>query len=168
MLASLVIFMVLGMVGLLVSDTSRILRRSEPQERLLEAIELGSERICSELSCALRVTTPSSGTASFLAFDRIDPSASARLPNPLPDPLPTSWDPQLPAHVLTVAYRIDSGTLLRQVSTASRSVSEEVCHGLTGMSATRVGEQTVKVTLSILVNENLKTVEREAHLWIVP
>lgn len=167
MFAMGIIFLVLGLAGALITDYSRVLRRAAPREKLLEVIELGSERVASELSGALAVTVPSTGTSSTLSFDRIDPSAD-RLPSPPPDPFPGFWDFRDPDHILVVTYSVSGGELIRDTDSATATASEVLCQGLSGMSATRVNNRCIRVTFSVQVEGYLQDVVKEVTLWVDP
>lgn len=162
-----IIFLVLGLAGALVSDYSNVFRRAAPRERLLEVIEMGAEHISSELSGALQVTTPSTGTSTTLVFQRIDPEAD-RLPEPPPANFPAFWDHRDPDHIMAVMYSVSSGVLKRRTVSMLKISDQALCEGLSGMSATRVNPRTIRVNLSVKVDGHLQNVVKEVALWVEP
>jgi hypothetical protein len=166
MVAMSLIFVVLGLAAVLVSDYSTIFRRSAPRERLLEVMELAVERVCGEAGSAIRILSPTIGAASVLSFDRIDPAAVDRLPFPPPAAPPATWLHDAPAHIMTVDYMLSSGRLLRRTTSATATASEEIVDGLAGFSAALVTDRSLRVTISVEVNDRLQTSSKEATLWV--
>lgn len=167
MAASAIIFLILGLTGALVGDYSRVLRHNSPREAMLEVVELGLERVSSEVSGAIELVTPASGTTSVIDFDRINPNTE-RLPTVMPSPAEDSWDYRNPDDILSVSYSVDSGVLIRETASATVTTSEAVCRSLSGLSATRVNAQCLRVRMSVDVEGALHEVTREVYLWVEP
>jgi type II secretory pathway pseudopilin PulG len=170
MLSMAVIFVVLGLTATLVADYSKTMRQGSSRDLLLDAIELGAERIRSELCSAISVSQPPtiSSTSSLLEFDRVDPGSTSRLPNPLPTPPPVTWDPYAPADILVVRYAISNQNLVRTVTSPTSSRDEDICPGLQGMSAEYIDPRTLRVVLNVDVEGYLTAVASEVHLWVEP
>lgn len=168
MIAMGLIFLLLGLAGLLVKDTAAVLKRSAPHERFLQVVELGLRRVVSEVGSAEQLLAPASGTSAFLVLTQIENVPSnGRLPNPIPDPVPVFWDPASPTSVIT--YQVDSGVLKRQeVSPTLGLLNDVVARGLAGMSVERLDPQWARITMTVQVNEKLETVSQEARIWLDP
>ena len=167
MLSMAVIFVVLGLTATLVWDYSRSLRQGAGRDTLLEAVELGAERIRSELCSAVEVTVPAAaGVSDTLVFSRIDPSSATRLPSPPPATPPSSWDPYNPTDMLLVTYSISSQELLRTVNGPTATTQERICDNLQGLTAEFVDDRTVRVVLNVQVKGYFSKVATEVPLWV--
>jgi hypothetical protein len=108
---------------LLINKSAEVIRFFNGHVNALSASETGLERMVSEAREGIHISLPAAGASSpgvaDLQFLKVNPAQqSVRLPNPLPIPLPASWNPDDPNQELSVHYHLESPTqtLLRDVA----------------------------------------------------
>jgi len=167
MLSMGVIFLVLGMTAMLVTDYSQSLKQGSSRETLLDALEFGAERIRSELVSAVSITSPpASGVSTTLNFDRVDPASVNRLGDPTAPPF--EWEPYDDSYMLVVSYSLSNGALIRAATGPVSSSQEQLCENLQGLTAEFVDGRTVQVVLSVDVRGSFNEIRTEVPLWIEP
>lgn len=165
LIAMFLVFLVLSGVAGLVQEYSRVMRHSDGKDRSLNAFQVALDQMRGEVGSAVALLQPSSGSSNQLSFQRLDPGTSAaRLPTPVPSPLPGSWEPRDPADLVQVTYLLAGGNLVRRTAT-----DEIVAEGVEGLLVTRLANPD-RVSLTVTVREErlLRTFSVEALLWVAP
>ncbi|MBI3925649.1 MAG: hypothetical protein HY319_08925 [Armatimonadetes bacterium] len=165
-IASFLIFLILGVAATLVQGYSRVMRDSSGKERTHLAAQLALERVRAEVASAIEVLDPTAGSNTELKFDKLDPRA-ARLPDPLPDPLPADWEPWEPADRITVRYFIDGGNLMREASGPGGAVVETITRGIEGFLVTVEPPGSLDITVTVREDRRVVTFTTKANLEVL-
>lgn len=172
LLATFLIFMILGTAASLFQNYSSIMRHSSPKERSLVGGQVALDRIRCELPAAVVMHEPALASTSLynrVVFEKIDPSVTSRLPVPVPDAwsMPAfGWDPNSPSHCCLVEYSVDSGDLVRKVWGAGYSAQELMAEGVVGLNSQMNTRSSVNLTLSMSEDGRTRRVTTETSLWI--
>ncbi|MGE0490979.1 MAG: hypothetical protein AB7S38_17360 [Vulcanimicrobiota bacterium] len=163
MLAMVLVFMVLGMVGVLVREYSEATRLAASKEQTLNGVQTGLEQMRSELGSAIRLITPSAGTSNVLGFERLDPAAIRLPPSPAGF---TSWDPRPAGQLVTVTYQVGGQGLMRTVSGPGWTAQSQVSEGIRGLETTFLAKDRVGLKVSFQEKHLLREFSTEARLWV--
>ncbi|MCA9791562.1 MAG: hypothetical protein KC910_07190 [Candidatus Eremiobacteraeota bacterium] len=163
MLAMVLVFMVLGMVGVLVREYSEATRLAASKEQTLNGVQLGLEQMRSEVGSALALLTPTGGSSNMLSFQRLDPAANRLPPSPAGF---TSWDPRPAGQIVTVTYQVGPQGLTRLVAGSGWSAQSQVSEGIRGLETTFLAKDRVGLKVSFQEEHLLRDFSTEARLWV--
>ena len=112
---------------------------------------------------------PSSGSASRLFIQTPDWLLEPEEFAVSPTPSPPSWDPQDPAHQMTVEYAIQSGQLVRTLKAGSETWATPLLRDCQSLAVTRSSSQSATIALTFLANgrpkQNSLTFGLPAEAW---
>jgi len=150
LLTCLLFSLALGLLAGFVGKASDVMRFSTGKDRATEAARLALDRMQDELSGAVQVLAPASGTSPTLQFVRLDARVPGRLPNPVPVPAPSSWDPVDPNFLIQVTYQLNGDLLQRTVlhNDGSQEV-ETLLEQAQVLQTERISPVCVKIHLSV-------------------
>lgn len=125
LLEALVSLFLIGLVVVLsaglLHGMSSMGRRNQTGEQAVNGL-LALERVRAEVLEAVSITEPSGASeANTLIFKKINPAITNRLQLP-----GYSWNPALPAHLLTISYTVTAGDLIRTVTPDSGAGEKSV------------------------------------------
>ncbi len=159
-----IVAVMLGVVAGVSSEYARVVRFSSKRDRTLTGTQAGLERVRGELAGAIAVHLYGTTPTYELAFTRIDPTLTGRLPA-TPSPTPTAWDPRDPAYVQEVWYYVEREALVRKIYSPDTSVrSETVAEGVAGFSAGWTDTGAVRVSLSFQEEHFVKPMTTRVQL----
>lgn len=156
MIASFLFGMVMLALASLFSDSARVTRYVDLKERTTLALQIGLERISSEL----REATEIKGTGSTLRFEKIDPLAEfneGNLPG-IPDPVPPGWSPggwtrYAGGARVDVRYSVADGVLYREV----QGERQKVIEGLEGFNSEQPETGVIELTVAVAEQNVIRT-----------
>lgn len=157
----LLVSLVFGLVMNLITQGLRTFRASNEKDEAAQAANVALDRLICELREASSMLAPTvaAPTASQIEFVKVDPASTTRIPNPLPVPLPGSWDPDDPAFHLAVRYRVDNQQLVRDVGPPGAAYQESSALGsqVSGLQCLRRGQGVYAVVLSVRYRQVVKS-----------
>jgi hypothetical protein len=149
---------VFGILVVLLQDSSRVVNLSNQKDAARSAGQVGLERVCNELWEATAVDSPATAgsPSTTLTFEKVDPSATTRLPTPIPTPAGT-FDFADPSFHLTVTYELDGQRFMRAVGPrgGSPTIRMQVAENIVGFNCTPFGRGQYDLRLTIQVGNNL-------------
>lgn len=156
MIASFLFGMVMLALASMFQDSAKVTRYVDLKERTTLALQVGLDRISSEL----REATEIKATGSSLRFEKIDPTvqfSDASLPG-VPDPVPAGWGPGNWTRYgsgdrVDVIYRSVGGVLLRVV----QGEEQKVIEGLQGFSSAQPEPGVIELTVSVAEQNVIRT-----------
>jgi type II secretory pathway pseudopilin PulG len=164
---ALVTFLLLSLALLIVAGLAReysdFLRFGSKLDRGLGAAQVAVARIRTELGEATSVLTPSTGTASELLFERVDPAAP-RLPEP-PYPAPLTFDPNSAGTRIRVRYHLQ-GDILQREAPSSSGDNVVIARSVASFAAELLSSGNYQVTLGIDSGKTVTPLRIEVFLPI--
>lgn len=161
----LLLSLAMGLIGGFAGEVSSVLRATAGKDRTLEAARLAADRIGDDLAGAIQVVSPTSETSFSLVFHKVDTSKPERLPLPLPDPLPDSWDPYAPNFLQQVSYTVNKGYLIRSVLfDDGDQLDEALIPNLNSLTAEKLSDKNYLITLSNWEGRKVGTVVTRASV----
>lgn len=159
---------IMALLGLILSIYAGMVQRYSAISRLvarkdstMQAALVGLERMRSEVSQAVQVLEPLSGVAPELRFTRVNPTTTARLPEDVEDPVPTTtWRPHRTADLITVRYFNLGERLEREASSTVQGVARDV----DGFSAELLADGNLRLTLTVKEENRVRTLCTELQL----
>ena len=149
---------VFGTLVVLLQDSSRVVNLSNQKDAARSAGQVGLERVCNELWEATAVDSPAAAgvDATILTFEKADPSATTRLPTPIPEP-PGAFNVADPAFHLTVSYELSGRRFIRSVGPrgGTPTIRMEVAENVAGFTCTQFGRGQYYLKLTVEVGTNL-------------
>lgn len=148
---------------------TRIQKQATPQERNLVLGSSALERMRSEVASAVTLfepVPPSTATVARLAFEKVDPSVTSRLPTP---PVFTgAFEPFDVAYSCQVVYSLSGGKLSRQAWGNGWTSQEVLVEEVAGLTLNYVAPRGLKIRISLVQGAGQRTLESSAHLWSLP
>lgn len=136
MVTLLLVFILLGAIGQMMTMYSTIARRSSNKDISLYAGQVALDSIRFEVRQAIDISIPDPQT---LVLKRVDPWNPLRLEDPAPSPPPANWSPHRNADLIEVRFELLTATdpadyqFRKTVTYPSGSFEEIVCTGLNGV-----------------------------------
>lgn len=153
LVASSLLLVILGALGLLVRSYAGSSRASDAHDSSLAGARLALESLRRDGEAATKWLEPVLGSAVAepnARLNRVDPE-QVRLPEVLPTPIPAFWDPYKPTELVEVYYHMVGEGLHRQVTFSDGSHrSTQVADRLVGFAVTSLADETIVVRCSIL------------------
>lgn len=166
MLALFLIGLVMSAVALLFHRSFQVLRTLDAKERTRQAARMGLDRMTSELREATFISQVGAGV---LSFEKIDPGATAVLPDDVPEVVPDEFEPPqygpdqaYPESTrLEVEYEAVDENLVRRVRVKGSGSWDEqtVVSGVNAFSCVQNpdNEGEVEVTVTVFDNRRAMT-----------
>jgi hypothetical protein len=148
---------------------TRIQKQATPQERNLVLGSSALERMRNEVVSAVALfepAPPSTATVARLAFEKVDPSVTSRLPSP---PVFTgTFEPFDLAYSCQVVYSVSAGKLSRQAWGNGWTSQEVLVEEVAGMTLNYVPPRGLRIRINLVQGSNQRILESTSHLWSLP
>jgi hypothetical protein len=164
LMVSLLVLVLLGTIGGVVSRYLSANQMLKEKDRGREAVALAIHSLRADCQTAAAFLSPAPADLTSVSILRIEllSGVATRLPDPLPTPLPGSWDPVGARD--TIEYRRDvDGNLVREVMTPGGEILTLLTQ-VQGFAVRHVGRNLLEIQLSVTDRHRLLAITHRCGL----